>query len=132
MSTEYFLNDALGSVRQLTNQSGAITYAKAYDPYGVVTSTSGTSSTAYGFTGEQTDASGLTYLRARYYASDTGRFLTRVTWGGDIFPVLLHQDCVVKNYSHFPQYAKTGSCKTASFFLQALWSLFTDTSDLTY
>ena len=37
--TEYFLGDALGSVRQLTNASGAITYAKVYDPYGVVTST---------------------------------------------------------------------------------------------
>jgi len=29
---EYFLGDALGSVRQLTDQSGAITYARAYDP----------------------------------------------------------------------------------------------------
>jgi len=37
--TEYFLGDALGSVRRLTNASGAITYTKAYDPYGVVTST---------------------------------------------------------------------------------------------
>jgi len=30
--TEYFLGDALGSVRQLTNASGAISYAHAYDP----------------------------------------------------------------------------------------------------
>jgi len=80
---EYFLGDALGSVRQLTNASGAITYTKAYDPYGVVTSTSGASQSAYGYTGEQQDASGLTYLRSRYYASGTGRFLTRDTWGGD-------------------------------------------------
>jgi len=33
---EYFLGDALGSVRQLTDQAGAITYSKGYDPYGVV------------------------------------------------------------------------------------------------
>ena len=38
--TEYFLGDALGSVRQLTDASGTITYARAYDPYGVVTSNS--------------------------------------------------------------------------------------------
>ncbi|MCJ7434768.1 MAG: hypothetical protein MUO77_14880 [Anaerolineales bacterium] len=36
-STEYFLNDALGSVRQLTASNGDVTLAKSYDPYGVVT-----------------------------------------------------------------------------------------------
>ena len=80
-NTEYFLGDALGSVRQLTNVSGAITYAKAYDPYGVVTSTSGGSSTAYGYTSEYT-SQGLVYLRARHYAPGIGRFLTRDTWAG--------------------------------------------------
>ncbi len=30
-----------------------------------------------------TDPTGLTYLRARYYASDTGRFISRDTWGGN-------------------------------------------------
>jgi hypothetical protein len=49
---EYFLGDALGSVRQLTNASGAITYARTYDPYGVVASTSGSSQSAYTFAGE--------------------------------------------------------------------------------
>jgi len=80
--TEYFLSDALGSVRQMTNASGAITYTKAYDPYGMVTSTSGASSTAYGYTNEYT-SQGLVYLRARMYAPGMGRFLTRDTWGGD-------------------------------------------------
>jgi len=82
--TEYFLGDALGSVRQLTNQGGAITYSRAYDPYGVVTSTSGTSETPYGYTNEYYgDSTQLTYLRSRYYSSGMGRFLTRDTWGGD-------------------------------------------------
>ena len=79
---EYFLGDALGSVCQLTNQSGAITYAKAYDPYGVVTSTSGASQSAYGYTSEFT-SNDLVYLRARHYAPGMGRFLTRDTWMGD-------------------------------------------------
>ena len=79
--TEYFLGDALGSVRQMTQSSGAVPYAKVYDPYGVVTAGSGTSQSAYGYTGEYT-SQGLEYLRARFYTPGTGRCLTRDTWGG--------------------------------------------------
>ncbi|MBN1453160.1 MAG: RHS repeat-associated core domain-containing protein, partial [Anaerolineales bacterium] len=79
---EYFLGDALGSVRQLTDATGAITYARSYDPYGVVAQTGGASQTAYGYTGEYQDSAGLVYLRARHYAPEMGRFLTRDTWEG--------------------------------------------------
>jgi RHS repeat-associated protein len=82
--TEYFLGDALGSVRQLVNSSGEITYSRAYDPYGVVTSTLGDSQTSYGFTGESYgDSTQLTYLRSRYYSGSTGRFISRDTWSGN-------------------------------------------------
>ncbi len=81
-ATDYFLPDALGSVRQLTNGTGAVTYARAYDPYGVVTATSGASTTPYGYTGEYT-TNDLVYLRARHYDPAMGRFLTRDTWMGD-------------------------------------------------
>jgi YD repeat-containing protein len=54
--TEYFLGDALGSVRQLSMTDGEISLAQSYDPYGTVISTGGTSSTPYGFTGETTVA----------------------------------------------------------------------------
>jgi len=84
-TTEYFLGDALGSVRQLVNAGGTITLGKSYTPYGEVTSTAGSGTSPFAFTGEQQDASGLTYLRSRYYASGTGRFLTRDTWGGDAY-----------------------------------------------
>ncbi len=73
-STDYFLGDALGSVRQLTNNSGAITYASAYDPYGVATQAYGASQTAYGFTGEYT-SNDLVYLRARYYVPYLNQFI---------------------------------------------------------
>jgi RHS repeat-associated protein len=80
---EYFLGDALGSVRQLTSQSGQVTYAQSYDPYGVVTQSSGSSHTDYGFTGESYgDSTQLVYLRARYYNPADGRFQSRDTWGG--------------------------------------------------
>jgi len=49
----------------MTDQAGAVTYSRSYDPYGVVTHSSGASLSAYGYTGEQQDASGMVYLRAR-------------------------------------------------------------------
>ena len=81
--TEYFLGDALGSVRQLADSAGAVTLTQSYTPYGDVASSVGTSQTNYAFTGEIRDANGLTYLRARYYAPTDGRFISRDTWNGD-------------------------------------------------
>jgi hypothetical protein len=49
---EYFLGDALGSVRQLTDAQGQITLAKAYNPYGEVTQSVGTGQSGYGYTNE--------------------------------------------------------------------------------
>ncbi len=82
---DYFLSDALGSVRQMTDQTGAITYTQMYDPYGMVTATSGTSQTDYSFTGESYDTYiKLIYLRSRYYNPANGRFQSRDTWGGNV------------------------------------------------
>ncbi|MCC6300702.1 MAG: RHS repeat-associated core domain-containing protein [Anaerolineales bacterium] len=83
-ATEYFpsagsgrrLGDALGSVRQLTDASGDITLAKSYAPYGEATMSAGNGTSPFAYTGEQVDVSGLTYLRARYYSSGTGRFIS--------------------------------------------------------
>jgi RHS repeat-associated protein len=83
LTTDYFLGDALGSVRQLTDSAGEITYAASYDPYGAVTQSGGAGQSTYGFTGETSDANGLVYLRARYYNPADGRFMSRDTWGGD-------------------------------------------------
>ncbi len=63
--------------RQLYNQSGQIIVNTRYDPFGNTISQSGVGTSVYGFTGEQVDATGLVYLRARYYALTQGRFTTR-------------------------------------------------------
>ena len=81
-STEYFLGDALGSVRQLVNGNAQVTLSKSYDPYGVVSSSYGSGTSIYAFTGEQADATGLTYLRARYYNPANGGFTSRDTFAG--------------------------------------------------
>jgi len=83
VAAEYYLGDALGSVRQLANGSAGVVSAKTYQPYGSVMGSAGSGATMYGFTGEQTDPTGLQYLRARFYAPGMGRFLTRDSWEGD-------------------------------------------------
>ena len=75
--TEYFLGDALGSVRQLANSAGAVTLTQSYSPYGETIASTGSSTSAYQFTGEARDANGLIYLRARYMDSSAGRFTQR-------------------------------------------------------
>ncbi|RLC76137.1 MAG: hypothetical protein DRJ03_20150, partial [Chloroflexi bacterium] len=73
--------DALGSVRQLTDEAGSVRQARGYSPFGAPTYVAGQSAGSFGFAGEQYDpASGLIYLRARYYDPTTGRFLTRDTY----------------------------------------------------
>jgi len=73
----YHLPDALGSVRQLADENGAVVLAQSYKPYGQVLSSAGAGSTPYGYTGEWTDDTGLVHLRARYYAPAWGAFLSR-------------------------------------------------------
>jgi RHS repeat-associated protein len=73
--TSWPLADALGSVRTSVDDAGAVTATAAYDAFGAVRAATGPAST-FGFTGEQRDASGLTYLRARSYDPTLGRFLS--------------------------------------------------------
>lgn len=79
----YYHADGLGSTRALTGGSGQVTARYSYDVFGAVRSSSGLSSTAFKFAGEQTDDEiGLIYLRARYYDPSLGRFITKDRRGG--------------------------------------------------
>jgi RHS repeat-associated protein len=80
---QYHLGDALGSVRELTSSTGTVGLVRSYEPFGSVMSSFGSASTAFAFTGEQMDGTGLVYLRARYYSSTQGRFVSADMWEGD-------------------------------------------------
>ncbi|MGO8673803.1 MAG: hypothetical protein ACLQVD_20890 [Capsulimonadaceae bacterium] len=74
----YFVNDGSGSVRALTNASGQPTGDDyTYDAFGVQAFATGTTVNPFRYDGEQSDSTGLYYLRARYYSplrrSRTGR-----------------------------------------------------------
>lgn len=81
--TGYYLGDVLGSVRQIADTSGVLNLSRYYEPYGTAYGVMGNASTAYGFTGEWTDGTGLVNLRARYYAPVQGRFISKDTWVGN-------------------------------------------------
>lgn len=75
----YYLPDRLGSVRQIVDPSSAVTLARIYDPFGNGLEQVGGGQSAFGYTGEQMDPTGLVFLRARYYNPTIGRFLTADT-----------------------------------------------------
>lgn len=79
---EIFHADRFGSMRVLTDGSGAVTATYRNDDWGNLLTQTGSSIQPFGFTGEPRDATGLTYLRARYYEPALGRFMTRDTWHG--------------------------------------------------
>ena len=61
------LNPHTGSVRALTNSAGSVTDRYAYDAFGSALATTGSTTNAYRFTGEQQDAAlGMYELRAKY------------------------------------------------------------------
>ncbi|MEZ4666799.1 MAG: RHS repeat-associated core domain-containing protein [Anaerolineae bacterium] len=79
---EWPLQDGLGSVREVVDNSVAVLESRNYDPFGAGFGNKGTSQTAYGFTGEQTDGTGQVYLRARYYNPSIGIFTGLDPFGG--------------------------------------------------
>jgi RHS repeat-associated protein len=75
--TSYYVYDGNGSVRALTDPSGAVTDTYDYDTFGNLIHQTGTTPNNYLFAGEQYDADlNLYYNRARSLNATTGRFWT--------------------------------------------------------
>jgi RHS repeat-associated protein len=67
--------DHLGSPRIITGPTGAVESRQKYLPFGELLEQTGAFTTAKGYTNhEQTDASGLIYMQARFYVPWFGRF----------------------------------------------------------
>jgi RHS repeat-associated protein len=74
--------DRLGSIRAVTNGTGAVIAAFRTDEFGISTHSTGAGGSPFRYTGEPLDVSGLTYLRARSYDPSIGRFMTRDPFAG--------------------------------------------------
>jgi RHS repeat-associated protein len=73
----YLLSDRLGSVRGTINTSGTLTNTTSYDAWGNPQTTGGlTNHTPFGYAGNYTDPTNLTYNIRRYYDPVTGQFIS--------------------------------------------------------
>ncbi|MDZ4851880.1 MAG: putative Ig domain-containing protein [Pirellulaceae bacterium] len=91
--TSIYHADGLGSVRQMTSLDGAVTDQYTYDAFGLEIARTGSTINPYRFTGEPRDpATGLDYLRARYYDPALGRFASTDPFAGiPRNPLTLHR-----------------------------------------
>jgi len=91
--TFFYLADGQDSVRQLTDESGKVTDSYHYDAWGnALAGGSGTTKNPFRYTGQQMDQDGKYFLRARYYNSGTGRFLSQdPVMGSESDPISLHR-----------------------------------------
>jgi RHS repeat-associated protein len=74
----YYATDQIGSTRIVTDDTGAVVYAAAHDPYGGIQQTwTSAYDPALKFSGKERDTeSGLDYFGARYYDHSLYRFLS--------------------------------------------------------
>ena len=74
----WYIYNAHGDVVQLCDDNGVVTKSYDYDPYGnQLTEADALDKNPYRYSGEYYDSeSGYIYLRARYYDSTTGRFIS--------------------------------------------------------
>ncbi len=79
--TYYYHEDALGSVRLITQSSNTFLFSSNYQPFGPSYQRTGAS--FFGYTGKPQDtATGLYYFGARFYDPATQRFITEDTLSG--------------------------------------------------
>ena len=76
--TPYFhMPDWRNSTAALTDAAGAITDTWEYSAFGKTLARTGTTVAPHQYVGQWEDASGLYFMRARYYSNTHGRFLSR-------------------------------------------------------
>jgi RHS repeat-associated protein len=76
---DWYVPDALGSVRATLDGAGNVLATTSYDPWGLPHAGA---IAPFGFTGEVQDAAGMVYLRARWYDAGSGRFGVRDPFAG--------------------------------------------------
>ncbi len=89
----YFHTDGLGSVRLLSDATGAVTDRYEYTAFGELVEHSGSDEQPYQFAGEPYDPNvGFYYNRARWLDSGAGRFVSMDPELGSLFePISLHR-----------------------------------------
>ena len=82
----YYHYDSRGSTVAVTDAEENITNAYAYDTFGTLSNSSGSIQNPFKYVGRygvMDEGNGLYYIRARYYSSENGRFITKDPRNGD-------------------------------------------------
>jgi RHS repeat-associated protein len=98
-TTRHYHADGIGSIRKLTDETGAVTDSYEYTAFGEQYEHVGTDPQPYAFAGEPLDPNtGFQYHRARWMQPSTGRFAGMDPWREDMFdPSTLHRHLYVGN-----------------------------------
>ena len=76
-TTSYYEQDGVNSVTSLSNSAGAVAKGYSYDSFGNLTSSTGTLTNPFRYTGREFDSETTIYFnRARYYDPSMGRFFS--------------------------------------------------------
>ena len=70
----YLYGDQSGSVSVVAGASGSLVSKTLYEPWGTIRYTQGTSTSDYGFTGQEQEGD-ICFYNARWYAPQIGRFM---------------------------------------------------------
>ena len=124
-SARYVTRDHLGSVREVSDTSGAVVTRNDYDPYGRLTRIAGTEDSRFGFTGHYRHApSGLELTLYRAYDPSVARWLSldpiREAGGINLYAYVLaspigHTDRLGLHWSDFIPYLDETADVTAAF-----------------
>lgn len=79
----HYLTDRSGSVTGLSKDGEAVA-SSSHTLYGATEKTTDTTGNPFAYNGEARDVTGLDYLRARYYDSQAGSFLTADSYSGTL------------------------------------------------
>jgi len=95
----YYGYDGNGNVRFLTATNATVSDTYVYDAFGNLLTSTGSTANNYRYTGEQYDPNlGFYYLRARYLNPNSGRFMSRDSYAGNIYdPASLHKYLYAQN-----------------------------------
>jgi RHS repeat-associated protein len=79
-TVSYYHYDVRGSTVAITDSGGNITDSYAYDPFGTLINSAGSTANPFKYVGRygvMDEGNGLAYIRARHYSPDLGRFVAK-------------------------------------------------------
>ena len=79
-ASQFYHNDEIGNTIFVTADNGSVSASYAYSPFGILISETGSLDNPYTWQGQlgvMTEGNDLYYVRARYYNSTTGNFISR-------------------------------------------------------